>query len=143
MAADVATLLDWVNQHVPPRLASPYHRRSSLSSGRLCRDRWAPLHHAHRLLRETPRQKASNTYETVEWSPPEGTGSPMPFTRNTDCNRSVFPDRHDQARAVRGDGVRCATETILSSAPAFESGGRWSSVGRPARERHLCRRGAF
>ncbi len=37
----------------------------------------------------------------------------------------------DQARAVRGDGVRCVTETILSSAPAFESGGRWSSVERP------------
>ncbi|MET4323627.1 putative RNA methylase [Bradyrhizobium sp. RT5a] len=73
MASDVATLLDWVIQHVPPRLpvvapgmvdvvrrpAIPQSvgasapRRSSTSSGA------AP-------------ESAELTYETLEWTPPEG-----------------------------------------------------------------------
>ncbi|WP_027515703.1 strawberry notch-like NTP hydrolase domain-containing protein [Bradyrhizobium sp. WSM1417] len=73
MASDVATLLDWVIQHVPPRLpvvapgmvdvvrrpaiprfvGASAPRRSSTSSGA------AP-------------ESAELTYETLEWTPPEG-----------------------------------------------------------------------
>ena len=49
----------------------------------------------------------------------------------------------DQTRAVGGDGVGRAAQAVLPSAPACECRGRWPSVRRPARDRHLCRRGAF
>ncbi|MBR0911511.1 strawberry notch-like NTP hydrolase domain-containing protein [Bradyrhizobium japonicum] len=73
MAGDVATLLNWVTQHVPPRLplAAPVVadvvRRRAMSR--------SPAASASRLS-STSESAAPNsvelTYETVEWSPPEG-----------------------------------------------------------------------
>ncbi|MBR0735149.1 strawberry notch family protein [Bradyrhizobium japonicum] len=73
MAGDVATLLNWVTQYVPPRLplatpvvADVVRRRSMSRSAGASASR----------LSSTSESAAPNgvelTYETVEWSPPEG-----------------------------------------------------------------------
>ncbi|WP_298363099.1 strawberry notch-like NTP hydrolase domain-containing protein [uncultured Bradyrhizobium sp.] len=73
MAGDVATLLNWVTQHVPPRLplaapvvADVVRRRAMSRSAGASASR----------LSSTSESAAPNgvelTYETVEWSPPEG-----------------------------------------------------------------------
>ncbi|QPF85611.1 strawberry notch family protein [Bradyrhizobium genosp. L] len=73
MAGDVGTLLEWVTQHVPPRLpvAAPVVadvvRRRAMSRSATAS--------ASRL--SSPSESAAPngvelTYETVEWSPPEG-----------------------------------------------------------------------
>ncbi|MBB4428243.1 putative RNA methylase [Bradyrhizobium sp. CIR48] len=74
MAADVATLLDWVNQHVPPRL--PVARPSEIAAI----ERPAMSRSTRTVA---PRSSSSSisaapesvelAYETVEWSSPEGT----------------------------------------------------------------------
>ncbi|TWB89288.1 strawberry notch-like protein [Bradyrhizobium macuxiense] len=72
MAGDVATLLGWVIQHVPPRLAvaAPVvidvARRPAMSRS---------LASASRPLSTSSRAASEGVefpYETVEWSPPEG-----------------------------------------------------------------------
>ncbi|WP_375778586.1 strawberry notch-like NTP hydrolase domain-containing protein [Bradyrhizobium sp. ma5] len=73
MAGDVATLLNWVTQYVPPRLplaapvvADVVRRRAMSRSAGASASR----------LSSTSESAAPNgvelTYETVEWSPPEG-----------------------------------------------------------------------
>jgi predicted RNA methylase len=72
-AVDVATLLDWVSQHVPPRLpvAAPIvldvvRRPATLRS----LGSFAPRRSA--ASGAAAQEGAELTYETVEWSPPEG-----------------------------------------------------------------------
>lgn len=75
MAGNVATLLDWVSQHVPPRLpiATPVavdviRRPPTLR----------PVGAFAAQPSSTPKNGAPDgielTYETVEWTPPEGAG---------------------------------------------------------------------
>lgn len=73
IAGDVATLLDWVTQHVPPRLpvAAPVMidvaRRPAMS--RSC-GASAPCQTS--TLSGAAPEGVELSYETVEWSPPEG-----------------------------------------------------------------------
>ena len=113
---------------------SPYHRRSSLSSGRLSRS-LGTVAPPHRLLRETPRQKAS--------------------TLHTKRSSMVAAGRHRLTDALY-EGIRIAIDpysrivahptklvqsaamaSVASPKPSYRppaclrrSGGRWSSVGR-------------
>lgn len=70
-ASDVATLLDWVNQYVPPRLpvATPVVvdiRRPAIS-----RSVGAPAPGPSFTSSGAAPQRVELIYETVEWSPPE------------------------------------------------------------------------
>ncbi|MET4036377.1 MULTISPECIES: strawberry notch-like NTP hydrolase domain-containing protein [unclassified Bradyrhizobium] len=73
MAGDVATLLDWISQHVPPRLpvASPVVvdviRRPATS-----RPVGALAPHLSATSSGAAPEGVELSYETVEWSPPEG-----------------------------------------------------------------------
>ncbi|RXG90650.1 strawberry notch-like NTP hydrolase domain-containing protein [Bradyrhizobium zhanjiangense] len=73
MAGDVATLLEWINQHVPPRLsvAAPVVadviRRPAIS-----RSAGAIAPSPSSTSGSAP-EGVELTYETIEWSPPEGT----------------------------------------------------------------------
>lgn len=72
MANDVPTLLDWVTQHVPPRLpvvtsvVADVIRRPAIS-----RSAGATAPSPSSTLGSEP-EGVELTYETVEWSPPEG-----------------------------------------------------------------------
>ncbi|MGY3693053.1 putative RNA methylase [Bradyrhizobium sp. USDA 3240] len=73
MAADVAALLSWVTQHVPPRLpvAAPVvidvNKRPAMS-----RSLGACAPRTSSTLGDVTPEGVELTYETVEWSPPEG-----------------------------------------------------------------------
>ncbi|WP_377828138.1 strawberry notch-like NTP hydrolase domain-containing protein [Bradyrhizobium lupini] len=73
MAGDVATFLDWVTQHVPPRLpvVAPgvvdVIRRPEIS-----RSVGASAPRASSTSSDAAPEGAEITYETVEWSPSEG-----------------------------------------------------------------------
>ncbi|MET4068254.1 putative RNA methylase [Bradyrhizobium sp. S3.2.6] len=73
MAADVATLLGWVTQHVPPRLpvAAP---SEIVGIGRpaMSRSASAIAPRISSTSRDAAPVGAELIYETVEWSPPEG-----------------------------------------------------------------------
>lgn len=72
MAGDVAILLNWITQHVPPRLpvAAPVVadviRRAATP-----RSAGASASCLSSALESPPSKGAELTYETVEWSPPE------------------------------------------------------------------------
>jgi hypothetical protein len=73
MASDVATLLDWVTQHVPPRLAvaapvvPEVIKRPAMS-----RSVGAPSPRPSSTSGGAAPDGVEFAYETVEWSPPEG-----------------------------------------------------------------------
>ncbi|MBH5389332.1 strawberry notch-like NTP hydrolase domain-containing protein [Bradyrhizobium diversitatis] len=72
MAGDVATLLNWITQHVPPRLpvaatvVADVSRRPAIS-----RSAGTVVPSPSFTSRSAP-EGVELTYETVEWSPPEG-----------------------------------------------------------------------
>lgn len=72
MACDVATLLNWVTQHVPPRLPVAVPVVAEIGR-RPAKSRWAGA------IAPSPSSASAGApvgvelaYETVEWSPPEG-----------------------------------------------------------------------
>ncbi|UFW46456.1 MULTISPECIES: strawberry notch-like NTP hydrolase domain-containing protein [Bradyrhizobium] len=73
MAGDVATLLDWVNQHVPRRLpvAAPMEI-AALRRPAMLRSTSAVAPRSLPSLTNGAPEGVEVTYETVEWSPPEG-----------------------------------------------------------------------
>ena len=91
IAPDVATLLDWIAAHVPPR------RRSPLPAPTECR---SAASHRSRHLARARRVRASGVAEpnSLNWPTrpwigrrPKACASPRRFMKNTDCRRSVFP----------------------------------------------------
>ncbi|WP_342713453.1 strawberry notch family protein [Bradyrhizobium sp. B124] len=72
-ACDVATLLDWVTQHVPPReaVSTPVlvdvTKRPAMS-----RSVGAVAPRSSSISEGTGPERAELAYETIEWSPPEG-----------------------------------------------------------------------
>ena len=74
MAADVATLLDWVNQHVPPRLPVAISPEIvAIERPAMSRSLGAVAPRSSSSSRDAAPEGVELTYETVEWSPPEGT----------------------------------------------------------------------
>ncbi|MGY4430932.1 hypothetical protein ACVWWO_003409 [Bradyrhizobium sp. F1.13.1] len=73
IAGDVATLLDWVIQHVPPRLpVVPPDVVDVIRRAEISRSVGASAPHPSSTSSGAAPEGAELTYETVEWSPPEG-----------------------------------------------------------------------
>ncbi|QOG23231.1 strawberry notch-like NTP hydrolase domain-containing protein [Bradyrhizobium sp. SEMIA] len=72
MAVDVATLLDWVNQHVPPRLPVVVPPEIvAIEPPAMSRLLGAAAPRPSSTSRDAAPVGAELIYETVEWSPPE------------------------------------------------------------------------
>ena len=141
MAPDVATLLGWVMQHVPARLAGrDASRRFATPRVRPFRDRAAPAPcatSAHRGSGDRSPQAIELAYETVDWTAGRG----RPHHRGALRSLRLAVDPHsrraaasDQARAVGGDGLGRAAQADLSAAPAGQRRHRRPAVRCPARE---------
>jgi predicted RNA methylase len=108
-AADVATLLDWVNQHVPQRL--PIATRSPIAAiGRpaMSRSTSAVAPRSSSFSISAAPESAELAYQTVEWSPPEG-------TRLTDA---LYEEYGLQSICIPGS---CAHPTKLVQSAAMAS----------------------
>lgn len=93
-APDIATLMTWIAEHVPPRLAlapavqvMPISAAPRTVRGYLART--AATSSTRASLADP--QGAPLAYETVDWTRPRARGSAMRSTSNTDCRRSAFP----------------------------------------------------
>ena len=100
-----------------------------------------------RLRSRLPPSEPAGTelaYETVDWKPAEGgritdalyEGYALQSIRIAGAQAASDP-----ARAVGGDGLGRAAQALLSAASAGRRRRRRPPVRRPARKRHLCRRG--
>ena len=119
----------------------------SRASGRSSRTRPRLPPHARppsRPARPSPRRSNSPMRRSIG-SRPKAAASPMRFMKNTDCSRSVFP----ALRPIRPAWCNRPRwrRSRRRSPPIDRISGqrrlRRPAVRRPARERHLCRRGPF
>ena len=72
IAPDVATLLAWIERHVPPRLAVTLPKEAPESAPRTVRGYLARAASGAPARRTTQIEGAPLDYETVAWTPPEG-----------------------------------------------------------------------
>ncbi|WP_439360133.1 strawberry notch-like NTP hydrolase domain-containing protein [Bradyrhizobium sp. DASA03007] len=121
MAGDVATLLEWINQHVPPRLsvAAPVVadviRRPAISRSA------GPIAPSPSSTSGSAPEGVELTYETIEWSPPEG-------TRLTDA---LYEEYGLQSIRIPGS---CAHPTKLVQSAAMAS----VAPPKPSQRPHLA-----
>ncbi|MCK1463138.1 strawberry notch family protein [Bradyrhizobium sp. 2] len=95
MAGDVATLLDWVSQHVPPRL--PVARPIVVDIIRrpaTLRPVGAFASRPSSTSKDAAPQDVELTYGTVEWTPPEGAGLTDALYEEYALQAIRIPDAH-------------------------------------------------
>ena len=149
MAPDVATLLGWVDASTFRRalpIATPSLPRASRRARRSSARTVAP---ASPRVRRRPSgdpnpRRVELAYETVDWTPAEGGRITEALYEGYALQSIRIPGAQaasDQARAIGGDGLGRAAQAVLPAASAGERRRRRPAVRRPARKRHLCRRG--
>ena len=151
IAPDLPTLLGWVD--AVRAATSPDRWHADGGGAGNCRHLNAPN---RPRLRQPAFAGEQSRRQSISWRPKSPTSrstgcprmparSPMRFMRAMPCSRSAFPARR------RIPLNSCSRQQWLPSRRQSRPIGRicrpmscgWHPLGRPARERHLCRRGAF
>ena len=136
-----------MTRHVPPRavVAAPSSaRRTSTPNTPQARliPRAVPARPSA-ILASEPAGRRTGLSRSSSGRPRQAQTSPKRFMKDTDCSRSVFPARRRirQARAIGRHGLGRAAQAELPAASSAECHRGRPAVRRPARKRHLCRRG--
>ncbi|MGF6312613.1 hypothetical protein ABIB82_006506 [Bradyrhizobium sp. i1.8.4] len=146
MASDAATLLDWIGAQVPLRLpvtlpvgaapisaASPKTVRGYLSRAAIARPA---------AQSSADPEGVELTYETVDWTPPEGANLTDAIYEEYGLQSIRIPgsEKHP-TKLVQSAAMASVAPPKPGYRPMLSANIR-ASVGRPARNGDLCRRGA-